>query len=290
MKFEQFDFLMVDEAQDMNKSQIEFILKSIAPNGRIICVGDRYQSLYGFRAADVDAIPNIIKRLDAKVLPLSVTFRCPVSHVQLAQKLVPTITPRDNAPDGEIIEIDYHKLAVELQPDDMVICRTNAPLIKPAFECIRMKKKAIIRGKDIGASLIALVRKFETDDLEQFETSLSEYFTKNYNRLLDKGKEIQAMMLQDNVETIRLVLSESESVAEIISKIATLFDDNNIGIIFSSVHRAKGLEAERVFILHPELLPHPKAKASWETQQEMNCEYVAKTRSKNKLYFVKGGE
>lgn len=290
MKFEQFDFLMVDEAQDMNKSQIEFIMSSISSTGRIIAVGDRYQSLYGFRAADVDAIPNIIKRLDAKVLPLSVTFRCPISHVQLAQSLVPHIQPRDNAPEGEIISIDYYNLAKELEPDDMVVCRTNAPLIRPAFECIRMKKKAIIRGRDIGAALIGLIRKFETDDLDQFEISLSEYFTREYNRMLDKGKEIQAMMLQDNVETIRLVLSESSSVAEMIGKIQMLFDDNNIGIIFSSVHRAKGLEAERVFILRPDLMPHPKAKKDWETQQELNSKYVAQTRSKNKLYFVKGGE
>lgn len=288
MPLKQFDFLMVDEAQDMNSCQIEFILKSIKDDGRIIAVGDRKQSLYAFRGADSDAIPNIIKALDATVLPLSITFRCPSSHVELAQKLVPQIEARENAPVGQIIQLEYFDLVQRLQVEDMVICRTNAPLIAPAFECIRQGKKAVIRGKDIGASLVAMIKKFETHDLATFDVSLGEYFEKEYNRLLARGKEMQALLLQDKVETLKTIMAEVSTVAELINKIQMLFDDGTSGIIFSSVHRAKGLEANNVYLLRPDLMPHPKAKKDYEREQELNCLYVAITRSKDTLHFVKG--
>lgn len=290
MKLEKFDFLMVDEAQDINKSQTDFILKSIADTGRVIAVGDRRQSLYGFRGADTEAIPNIIKSLNATVLPLSVTYRCPSSHVELARQIVTQLEARDNAPVGFIGDVQYLDLTKQLQHGDMVICRTNAPLVQPAFECIRMGKKAIIRGKDIGQSLINLIKRFETDDLEQFEVALFEYFHFEHTKLMDKGKEMQAMLLEDRVSTLHFIMKECKTVSELMSRIMMLFGDSQTGIVFSSVHRAKGLEADNVFILRKDLMPHPRSKQEWEKAQEENGKYVAFTRSKNNLYFVVGGE
>jgi superfamily I DNA/RNA helicase len=55
----------------------------------------------------------------------------------------------------------------------------------------------------------------------------------------------------------------------------------------STVHRAKGLEADRVFILAPEKLPLVWAgQQAWETEQEQNLRYVALTRARRELYFV----
>jgi superfamily I DNA/RNA helicase len=95
-------------------------------------------------------------------------------------------------------------------------------------------------------------------------------------------------------------MNECKTVSDLMSKIQMLFDDNNRGVVFSSVHRAKGLEAKNVFILRPDLMPHPKAgmgkdkkpdpKKQWELVQESNGQYVAWTRSNENLYFVKGGQ
>lgn len=290
LKLEQCDFLMVDEAQDMNKLQIEFILRLIKTGGHIIAVGDRHQSLYGFRGADTNAIQNIIDLLQANTLPLSVTYRCPRLHVEKAREIVSQLEARDDAPDGIIREMEYIDLAKELQPGDMVVCRTNAPLIRPAFECVRMHKKAVIRGMDFKDALINLIKRFETDDLASFEISLQEYYVREKEKLLDNAKEMQAVLLEDKVKTIQFVISESTTVTDLISKITMLFSDDNLGIVFSSVHRAKGLEADNVFILRPDLMPHKKAKKQWEKDQEQNCIYVAETRSKNQLVYVLGGE
>lgn len=81
-----------------------------------------------------------------------------------------------------------------------------------------------------------------------------------------------------------------KSVGDLVNKLSMLFSNKVKGVVFSSVHKAKGLEAKNIFILRPELMPHPKAEAEWELEQEDNCLYVAVTRTKNRLIFVKTEE
>ncbi len=60
------------------------------------------------------------------------------------------------------------------------------------------------------------------------------------------------------------------------------------GVQFSSIHKAKGLEATNVYILRLEgaQMPHPLAKTKWEKEQELHLIYVAITRTINKLTWV----
>jgi len=62
-------------------------------------------------------------------------------------------------------------------------------------------------------------------------------------------------------------------------------DKTDEGIIFSSIHRAKGLEAETVVYLGAEKVPHPMAKTPEAMKQEINLDYVAKTRAKRTLIY-----
>jgi DNA helicase II / ATP-dependent DNA helicase PcrA len=58
-------------------------------------------------------------------------------------------------------------------------------------------------------------------------------------------------------------------------------------VLLSTVHRAKGLEAERVFLLYPDKLPLQwENQQAWELRQEMNLKYVALIRAWAELYFV----
>jgi len=73
---------------------------------------------------------------------------------------------------------------------------------------------------------------------------------------------------------------------ELYTRIESIFSDDVQGISFSTVHKAKGLEARNVYLLRPDLFPHPMAKKPWEIQQETNIHYVAATRSLENLYFI----
>ena len=67
--------------------------------------------------------------------------------------------------------------------------------------------------------------------------------------------------------------------------IDTIFTDDLKGIVLSTIHKAKGLEANRVFIIRPDLLPLPQCRKGWEFIQEKNLEYVAITRAKKDLIY-----
>lgn len=294
-----YDFVFVDETQDLNASQLELTIKLCKPGGSIIAVGDRNQSIYGFRGADTEAIPRIISRLDAKVFPLSITYRCPKSHVRLAQELVPEIeyATIENAGyeaiEGEVIKdktsYDIIDLAI---PGDKVICRNNAPLIHPCFQLIREGKKASILGKDIGKGLINLMKKIKGFDLKDFMFRLERWKDKETEKLEKKNQSIDRIM--DQYETLQVLSEDCDTIECIILKINKIFSSTEEDIVFSTIHRAKGLETKTIdnslFIIcsynGKQLMPNPYASKDWEFTQEKNLMYVAYTRAKNKLYLV----
>jgi len=290
---EQFDILFGDEVQDWNAAQIKMALRSVKESGRIIGVGDRWQSIYGFRGADINAIPGLIKATGAKVLPLSITYRCPSSHVKLAQELVPHIEAREGAAEGTVETVGEFKFQRDVKQGDMVLCRCNAPLVKPAFDLIRQGKKAVILGRDIGKGLLQMVyrvqKKYRVHTLEDTLEQMVVYTRHEVAKLIKRGAELRAQNLEDNAETIYALSDGCETVRELERKIQSVFSDEQEGVTFSSVHKAKGAESERVWILEPGLMPHPKATRPEDVQQERNILYVALTRSKSELYFVKRG-
>lgn len=76
MFIKQVDILMIDEAQDLSALQHEFITKMLKEGGRMVIVGDHYQSIYGFSGSDIESW-NKFKQLDNLIeLPLSYCYRC----------------------------------------------------------------------------------------------------------------------------------------------------------------------------------------------------------------------
>ena len=288
---QRFDLLFVDECQDLNKAQIEMVLRSMKESGRMIAVGDPKQSIYGFRASDTEAVPNLVKATNATTLPLSITYRCPKSHVEFIKHLTPDIEAAEWAEEG-ILEHGYpmRKMLVNARDGDLVLCRCNAPLIRPAFSLIRQGRKAVILGRDIGKGLVVLLRKVEkkhqVHQLGDILFYLTEYAARELGKLYAQKKINRAQILEDKVNTISALADGCDTMRELEGKIAQVFSDDAQGVTFSSVHKAKGAEAERVYILHPELMPHPKCKSAWEMEQEEHIQVVAYTRSKSEMYIV----
>jgi superfamily I DNA/RNA helicase len=63
-------------------------------------------------------------------------------------------------------------------------------------------------------------------------------------------------------------------------------DDSREGILMTTIHSGKGLEADTVWVLRPDLLPHPAAKREHDVEQEMNLLYVGCTRFMRRMVFV----
>ena len=71
-----FEYILVDEFQDVNNLQVELIKLMLTPQNRLFCVGDDWQSIYGFRGSDIDFIMNFNQHFQgSKTIKLNVNYR-----------------------------------------------------------------------------------------------------------------------------------------------------------------------------------------------------------------------
>jgi DNA helicase II / ATP-dependent DNA helicase PcrA len=281
-----FDNILLDEVQDINKVQLE-LLKRLVNNGRLIAVGDKFQSIYGFRGADSSAINTIISEFNADTLPLSISYRLPKNQVNLINTILPDITiyASELAIDGTITTINTAQLASTVLPGDMVICRVNKGLVKPCYDVIRQGKKAIILGKEIGDNLLLILGKLNVKNINDLENQLSDWRDKQLARISEKNV-YKIEKINDDMETIIALSENCNSISELEQKISSIFSDDTIGVIFSSVHKVKGLESDNVFLLNPELIPHKRAITEQDIEQEKNIQFVAYSRNKKSFTLV----
>lgn len=294
---EPFDLLMVDEAQDLSQCQ-QALAFAAGRSGRIIPVGDTRQAIYGFSGADPEAFPRLKTSLSdsplgARDCPLTVTFRCPKSHVRMARKIVPQIEAAEWAGDGEIDQIDPDAACAFLKPGDLAIARRNAPLVSLTYKLIRSGKPAAMLGRDIGKGLIELLEKCGGSTPAELIANLRIKLAKEIDRLNKKDAPAsQVISVTDRYECLMELASEMESISELRRAIDTLFvEPVNKGrehvITLASIHRAKGSESDRVMVLDTECLPMIGKKTKpWEAIQEFNLAYVALTRAKKHLIFA----
>jgi superfamily I DNA/RNA helicase len=177
----------------------------------------------------------------------------------------------------------------EAENGDFILCRTTMPLVKLFFHFLLKEKKAIIRGGEIGLSLVDMTNGIESiDDLKQvWQEKLDTYKLSLLAKGVINAEEDSAYTaLEDKVLTLLFVARLSKNIEDLRLKIQSIFSDEIEGIILSTVHKAKGLEADRVFIVRPDLLPMTKnIRSQWEKQQENNLTYVAITRARKELVY-----
>lgn len=286
---DQFDLLLVDEAQDLNRAQ-QALAKAATAGGRLCPIGDRFQAIYGFSGADCDALPNLAKELSATVLPLTVTWRCPVSHVNLARRIVPALEQAPGAAEGEVRTLARKEIGAVVRPGDLVICRKNAPVVGLTYKLVLAGVPALMRGREIGRGLVQLIRRLKPSCLADLIDRLADYRDKEERRLVRKDAPASTFdALEDRCECLGQLAAQVSSLDELETFIESKFDDAarpGNAVVLSSVHRAKGLEADNVFILDPDSLPlRRKKQKQWQVQQESNLCYIAATRAKRVLTF-----
>ena len=295
----EYDFIMVDECQDLNVAERNLVLRCLKEGGRLIAVGDSNQCIYGFSGSDPDSFRAIQSIPNTVSMPLSISYRCPESVVKFAQNLVPSIEAKQGAEEGVILDCvsldDVHD-------GDMVLCRNNAPLLQVYCKLLEQGKRAYIRGSDVGKNLQNIVIGTHKDYLY---TNLKRdgVFIRLYEDLFNsrkaimerygisqedamKHETIQAKL--DMIRALEVLGADLTTTEELTKKIEDIFpkNDKGEGIMLSTVHKAKGLEADNVFIACASLMPSKSALDEWQVQQERNLMYVAYTRAKKVLGFL----
>lgn len=311
--FQQFNNVIIDEAQDLNAPRIEIAMRS--SNRRVIGVGDPHQAIYGFSGALSDSMDKLreamLKTAPVEELPLSVCFRCDPNIIAEAQAIVPAIQHRftlPNMPDptseqlGTVDELSIVDLinpthAAYPKMGDAILCRLNRPIVATAFQLLKNKTRARIEGRDIGRMLMKLLDSilFGKDDapvdtwVDLVETYVAECIA---NAGSDKKLARRLPQIEDSAECLVIMLEEMTyaNLSEFRKQVEDLFQDDitpGTSVILSSVHKAKGREWPRVYLLgRDDYMPHPMAKTEWQLEQEDNLIYVAVTRAERHLTYV----
>jgi len=291
-----YNLVVGDEAQDWTTAQLE-MMQAVC-RGRICVVGDDRQGIYGFRGADSEALDNLKSSLGAAELGLTTTYRCAKSIVAMAAAIVPDFRAGENNPEGSVTNLPMDLLVqtasegTNNEDGDFILSRVNAPLVSVAMKLLRDGKRAKIAGRDIGQNLVNLVKKMArgkaSDSVPALIDKIGAWKDKESARLLPQlnrlstraAAENKMAAIADQAETLINIAEGATSVTEVINRINNLFADN-IGrgvIVCSSVHKAKGLERNRVFLLD-------KTFRGGDREEE-NIRYVAITRAKTELVLV----
>jgi superfamily I DNA/RNA helicase len=303
LKVDQYDWVLVDEAQDTNATRRALAAAMLKPNGRLLAVGDPRQAIFGFTGADNNSLDLIRSAFKAITLPLSVCYRCGSNIITHAKNWNPTIVAHESNGEGKVTQTRFEDFikgveSLNLSGNDGIICRKNAPLMDLAFSLIRKGIACRIEGKDIGAGLVALAQKWKVQDLNKLSERLVAFRNREVSKLLEKGQETKAEQVEDKVDTLLVLLARCKeqnkhNVFDLVALIKSMFSDsddkftNKNLVTLSSVHKSKGLEWNRVFLLGREqFMPSKYAKKQWQKDQERNLIYVAVTRAMTELVEV----
>lgn len=122
-----FQYLFIDEAQDMSNIQVEIIAKLVNFNTYLFFVGDPDQSIYGFRGSIPNQVNRLIKRFCCHLYQLVLCYRCNSIILQHANYLIEhnkhrvkkVLIPHRSEPGV----VEYHQFSNTKNESDFVLSK-----------------------------------------------------------------------------------------------------------------------------------------------------------------------
>lgn len=306
-----YDRVLLDEAQDTNPVGMVFVRRLLKAGGQFMVCGDENQALFAFRGADTQSMTKLKASMGANVveLTLPVTYRCAQSIVREAQKYIPEYVAHDSNPEGEVRTVRYASVVDLVGPGDFILSRTNAPLTKVCMKLLLAGKRAKVEGRKVGEKLAELVTKLsgKVNSIPELLAKLAAWEMRESERAhksLKNEDKLAAKLdsIEDTAECIRALTEGVAGVAALKVRIDELFTDNAAAspqVVCMTVHKSKGLETDRVFVLQDTLAiriskkmakTDTSSKAAKRAETERCIRVVAATRPKTSLVYVVGLE
>jgi superfamily I DNA/RNA helicase len=293
-----YDWVHLDECQDLSVTQQKLVRRCIADSGRSCYVGDSKQAIQSFAGSCIESFEKLKAFPDTILMPLSINYRCPLFVEGIAKQYVPNFQVFHKERVGII---GNNVLVKDIKDNAMVICRKTQPLINLYLRLIKDNRPCYIMGIDIGSNIIETIEDLNKQrvscDLESdgIVPSLYKSFFEHRDELIQKYNidikdATTERSVQNKLELINTIIALSDNidnVDELIDRCKRIFyQKNSKGICLITNHKAKGLENDVVYHLCPSLLPDCRAKKDWEIQTETNLAYVLYTRTKNEFYTI----
>lgn len=287
-----YDYILFDEGQDASPAMLDIFLKQPAIK---VIVGDTHQQIYSWRYA-----VNSLEKTNFATFNLSHSFRFGANIAKLATQI---LFYKDAVTETKPITIKGLGTNNDTKTK-AVIGRTNLGLLLNAIEYVTEKKNVkhiYFEGNfssytyaDEGASL------YDVLNLHNNKHSLirdalikSMGSIKDLEEYIEKTEDAQLSMM------LEIVKKYGNDIYDIIKTIKQKHIENDdkekAEIVFSTVHRCKGMEYDAVHLVNDfitedkvERLAHDFEKDEKKLNklnEEINLLYVAITRTKNTLHI-----
>lgn len=287
-----YDYILFDEAQDASPAMLDIFFNQDATK---VIVGDTHQQIYGWRFA-----VNSLEKADFQTFHLTTSFRFGQDIANLAMEVLKYKNVIEEQPKVEITgKGDGAAIGTRA-----VIARTNLALLLKAIEYVTEKKdikQIYFEGNinsytyaDDGTSLYDVLNLYNKrhhlirDRLIKVMKDLREL-----EEYIEKTEDVQLGMM---VEIVKEYGNEIPGIIKTIKeKHVENEKRNQAGIIFSTVHRCKGMEYDTIeladdFINREKI---SRIKEGWKgtevnpakINEEINLLYVAVTRAKNSIHI-----
>jgi F-box protein, helicase, 18 len=287
-----FDYILFDEGQDASPAMLDIFLKQ---NATKVIVGDTHQQIYSWRYA-----VNSLDKTSFTTFNLSHSFRFGTNIANLATQVLflkDIITPT--------IPITIKGQATgNNTKTKAVIGRTNLGLLLKAIEYVTEKKnikQIYFEGNinsytyaDEGASLYDVLNLYNNKrQLIKDALIKSMGSVKDLEEYIEKTEDAQLSMM------LEIVKKYGNDIYDIIKTIKQKHVENDdkqkADVVFSTVHRCKGMEYDSVHLVNDFItedkvrrqvmdLENDEKKIN-KLNEEINLLYVAITRTKNTLYI-----
>lgn len=286
--------LFVDEAQDLSIAQIYLIEKMAAEDCQAVFVGDTYQSIYSFSGASGKSLKQLTESFNCIEMPLTVNYRCGRKIIEYAQEIDPQIEAYDGAPDGQILDMDDFdatEYAISNPGETWFLCRVNSHLIRLGLGLMSSGVKFKYQRNVLEDRLLGVVGHFEyTHDSQSQARQNWGNFVPWINKQISVAKEKRNIDRMDILECVQVLFNKyrSDSPAKFKTAIKRFFKahSSKSKITLSTIHAAKGYEADTVIFWGTELVPHSMAASPVEIEQERNLDHIVRTRAINNLVRV----
>jgi DNA helicase-2/ATP-dependent DNA helicase PcrA len=241
---------------------------------------------------------------------LSICYRCPTSHLDRARAFSPTIEARPGAPaglfevydeEGRCTESNAGTVGQSLSPrlfraGDLIICRSKAPLVRATYELLKHNVPARILGKDLARGLLAYVDAVRAPTVTDLLKRVESLTAKAIQRAVDLDDDQVLAEAGDRRDVLVAVADgladtdEWNNIDTYRDRLLELFGDGEDRarvVTLSTIHRAKGAEADRVWWLDHQ---KPDVGASFKREawrKEAEClRFVAYTRARQELRLI----
>jgi superfamily I DNA/RNA helicase len=284
MGFPKYDHVLVDEVQDLNEAQRRIVLGMAERGARTFIVGDDRQAIYIWRGARFNMFDTLVQDLRAEVLSLPTSFRCARQIVERSKEFVPDFEHAAAAEEGTVLEIQEWEM--DPKPGDFILSRTNVALVQ---RCVALMSKDVpvaILGKSYGGELLELIKRSGAHCIEALQLYLRDLLRQEQRRLSASQPHVFAAV-SDKIATLSAFCYFFDDLKVVEDRIHRLFSDvlpENV-VTCSTIHRAKGLERDRVWLLIY-TFNSKREKTVEEEQEELNLKYVGMTRARSELYLV----